>query len=255
MKMLKLIMAAFAWSRLYAIPPGYENPQQPSVVTETFTPDQLIAGRYPLISLQNVTLTGGAALYRGSVLGQVTVGTPAANGVATAGNTGNGTITAVALGATAKVGVYTIKFTGATTYVVMDPSGRQLEPGTAAGAYPGPGTANAGETDVSFTFTAGGTAMAAGDSFTITVPAGSGKYKLATSTATDGSAVPVAILADYTDATAGDVNCAIYAAGEFNSNFLTFGAGITAASAAPILRDANIYLRNVLPATGTITNF
>jgi hypothetical protein len=252
--MLKLLMAAFGWSRLYAIPPGYENPQQPMAVSETFVPDQLIAGRFPLVTMQNVTLTGGAALNRGSVLGQVTVGTPPATGTAVGGNTGNGTITAVAAGSKTQVGTYTIKFTGATTYNVFDPNGRMLEPGAAAGAYPA-GAGAAQETDLSFTFTAGGTAMVAGDGFTITVPAGSGKFKLAASNAVDGSQIPSAILGDYTDATGGDVNCAIYASGEFNSNFLTFGSGITASSAAAVLRDAGIYLRSVLPATGTITNF
>jgi hypothetical protein len=97
--------------------------------------------------------------------------------------------------------------------------------------------------------------MVAGDSFTIVIPAGSGKYKLAAAAATDGSQTPVAILGDYTDASGGDVPCAIYATGEFNSNFLTFGTGVTAASAAPSLRVNGIFLRNVLPATGTITNY
>lgn len=77
----------------------------------------------------------------------------------------------------------------------------------------------------------------------------SGKYILALSAAADGSQNPVAIAADYIDATAGDVNGGIYLAGEFNSAAITLGAGITLAAATAALRPLAIYLKNNVSAT------
>lgn len=156
MKLLKLLAAVLTPVRLYAVTPGTENPQYPMASSETFVPDQLIAGKFDLVTMQNVTITGSAIYQRGTVLGQITA---------------------------------------------------------------------------------------------------SGKYTIATSAASDGSQNPCAILGDYTDCTGGDVNGAIYATGEFNTNALTLGTGITAAAAKAALRPFSIFLRNVLPATGTITNY
>ncbi len=75
-----------------------------------------------------------------------------------------------------------------------------------------------------------------------------GKYTIATSAANDGSQNPIAILADTVDATAADVTGGIYLAGEFNTNAMTFGTGITAAAAKAALRDANIYLKAAVSA-------
>ncbi|HQT79772.1 MAG TPA: head decoration protein [Rhodopila sp.] len=47
-----------------------DNPQTPGIYAETYLPDQLIAGRFPLVT-GNVTL-GAGTLQRGAVLGQVT---------------------------------------------------------------------------------------------------------------------------------------------------------------------------------------
>jgi hypothetical protein len=79
------------------------------------------------------------------------------------GNTGNGTVSAgpTANGATVINGVYTVTFTGATTFSVFDPNGRELEPGTTGVAYSDGG--------IGFTITAGGAAFVAGDGFTMTV--------------------------------------------------------------------------------------
>lgn len=52
-----------------------------------------------------------------------------------------------------------------------------------------------------------------------------GKYSLSATASSDGTQVPVAILAVDTDASDGDVNAAVYFSGEFNSTFCTFGAG------------------------------
>jgi hypothetical protein len=89
-------------------------------------------------------------------------------------NTGTGTLgTLSVVAGTAQNGAYAVKFTGATTFSVFDPNGRELQSGTTGTAY-----ADAG---VAFTITAGGTAFVAGDSFTVTVtnqtiPAGGNTY-------------------------------------------------------------------------------
>lgn len=213
-----------------------DNQQAPGIAAETYNPDQLIAGNLQLVS-DSVLITGGVDLVRGSLLGQQTVG---AAGAAVAGaNTGNGTVTVIAKTAKTKVGVYTIKFTGALAYLVLDPNGVELLPATAAGAYADP--------QIGFTFTAGGTPMVAGDSFTITVAAGSGSFLLSATAATDGSSVPVAVLADAAlcATNAADQISGIYVMGEFNANAMTFGAGWTAATAKAALAPLPIYLKNV----------
>lgn len=214
-----------------------DNAFAPGMISDAYTPDQLVAGHLNLVT-DSVTITGAAALVRGSVLGQVTVGAAAA---AVAGaNTGNGVMSAIALQGRAKVGTYTIRFTGATTYNVINPFGVELTPGYAAGAY--------ADAEINWTFTAGGTAMVAGDTFTIAVAAGSLSYKLAVLASVDGSQNPVAILADNVDATGGDVTGGIYQLGEFNQRALTFGAGHTAASAKAALRAVGIFLKNTVSA-------
>jgi hypothetical protein len=77
-------------------------------------------------------------------------------------NTGTGTLGTLSVTAgVAQNGAYTVKFTGATTFTVLDPNGKALANGTTGVAYNDGG--------VAFTITAGGTAFVAGDSFTVTV--------------------------------------------------------------------------------------
>ena len=89
-------------------------------------------------------------------------GTPAA-AVANGGNTGNGTCGTVTSQTGEQVGTYTISFTAATAFNVLDPKGVLVGTGVT-------GTAFANQ--IGFTITAGGTAFAAGDSFTVAVPPG-----------------------------------------------------------------------------------
>jgi hypothetical protein len=70
----------------------------------------------------------------------------------------------------------------------------------------------------------------------------SGKYTLSASGATDGSETPDAILAEDTDASAGDVVTIAYFRGEFNENALTLGSGHTADSVREGLRQKGIWL-------------
>lgn len=210
-----------------------DNPFAPGMQSDAYIPDQLIAGDAKLVT-DSVTITGAAALVRGSVLGQVLIGAAAA-AVAGGGNTGNGAISAIVQQGKAKVGTYTLRFLTATTYNVINPNGVELTPGYAAGAY--------ADAEINFTFTAGGTPMAAGDTFTIAVAAGSNAYKLAAAAALDGSQTPSAILADNADASGGDVTGPIYLTGEFNQRALTLGAGITLAAAKAALRLVNIFVK------------
>jgi hypothetical protein len=212
-----------------------DNQQAPGILAETYIPDQLIAGDLKLVS-DSVTITGGADLVRGSLMGTVTVGAAAA---AVAGaNTGNGTVTLQTAGARTKIGTYTIRFTGALAFTVVNPYGVELTPGVAAGPYADP--------ELNFTFTAGGTPMIAGDSFTIAVAAGSGKMVLSATAAVDGSQFPTAVLADAAlcATNAADQICGVYLMGEFNANAMTFGIGWTAA-AAKAAAPPGIFLKNV----------
>jgi hypothetical protein len=69
------------------------NPQVPGIAAELFIPDQLIAGDLKLVT-RSVTMTGGALIKRGMVLGQVSIGAvTASTGTAAA----SGTITVAAL--------------------------------------------------------------------------------------------------------------------------------------------------------------
>lgn len=70
-----------------------------------------------------------------------------------------------------------------------------------------------------------------------------GKYKLSTSSATDGSQTPTAILAKDTDATAADTTTVVYLSGEFNQDRITYGPGHTADSVKDGLRNLGIYLK------------
>lgn len=47
------------------------NPFQPGVTSDVFVPDQLIAGRFPLVT-DTITLVSGQNLARGAVLGKIT---------------------------------------------------------------------------------------------------------------------------------------------------------------------------------------
>lgn len=76
----------------------------------------------------------------------------------------------------------------------------------------------------------------------------SGKYTTALSASSDGSQNPVAILVDAVDASGGDKPCSVYLSGEFNTNAMTFGTGITIANSKDALRDLNIYLQTGVAA-------
>jgi hypothetical protein len=104
-----------------------DNPQTPGVFADAYIPDQLIAGRHPLIT-DSITLTGAAALQRGSVLGRQAFGTVAAS---TGTAFGAGTITLAAVptaGDTITIGGTVV------TFVAANPVGNQVLIGATASA-------------------------------------------------------------------------------------------------------------------------
>jgi len=152
-------------------------------------------------SREDVTVLSGQNLKAGTVLGRVAIATPGSS-AAFAGNTGDGAMGAIAVGAGAKAGDYTLVViepaTDAGAFVVTDPDGVVVGTGTVAVEFAQGG--------LTFTLADGGTDFAAGDGFTITVPAGTLKVKASPDPAqADGSEGVVGILALDVDASAADV--------------------------------------------------
>lgn len=215
-----------------------DNPQQPGIYAEAYIPDQLIAGNLKLVT--GLGTLGAGTLKRGTVLGQQTGTITQANPA----NVGNGTLGSITKGAAVKPGVYTLRATSATNFVVAGPDGSAMPNATVGTPYV--------SADINFTLTAGGTAFAAGDAFDVIVPPGN--YVNCVATASDGSEVPVAILADDADASGGAVSCGVYLMGEFNQNAIIPDASWGANSAAwtpqlvTPLRNVGIFLKAVQTA-------
>jgi len=154
------------------------------------------------ISRETITLISGQDLSAGAVLGQITkAGT--ATSAADAGNTGDGAMGAVTVGAGAVVGDYVLTVVAAAAnagaFEVEDPAGVNVGTGDVAAAFSAGG--------LGFTLADGATDFAVGDKFVITVTAGSDKYKQYNPANVDGSEVAVAVLYDNVDASLADVNC------------------------------------------------
>jgi len=218
-----------------------DNAFAPGMTSDAYTPDQLVAGHLNLVT-DSVTLTGAAALVRGSVLG-VTIS--AATAVAAAGtNTGNGVMGAVTASGIVQEGIYILRITKAVTnagdFEIIDPRGIVVGLGSVATAFNQGGLA--------FTLADGSADYVPGDTFLITVSAPTAKYKLSTSAATDGSQIAEAILADAADPSSADVTVGIYKMGEFNQRALTLGAGQTLTAVKAQLGRRGIFLKNAVSA-------
>ncbi len=221
-----------------------DNAQIPSMVSEIYNPDQLVAGRYPIETAQDAMLEGTAVLQRGAILGQATL--PTFSATAKAGNTGNGTVGSITLAPGAAFGNYVLTATSATEFTVTAPNGDDLGVATVGTAF---------NDIVAFTIAAGSTAFVAGDAFTLSALQPSGYWKLSVSTASDGSQNPAGVLASQSaDPTGGPIGVAVYIAGEFNVNAINFDASWTQAALVPKLRSANIYLRNSVSAAPPTSN-
>lgn len=202
--------------------------------SNTYAGKALIVPGIPVLTGKYSLLAGN--LTRGAVVGQVLNGTPV--GAAAAGNTGNGTIGTLSIGAGVKVGVYQIicvePVTNLGTFEVEDPDGVIIGRAIAGTAFAGP---------IGFTIADGSTDFVAGDRFTVTVVAAAGKQvRLAVAAATDGSAVPIGVLADDFDASGGAVDCIVVERGDVMETALSFGAGHTADTVRDALKARGVVL-------------
>jgi len=209
-------------------------------VVNTYTPDALIAGDKvaPLTTVGTIVASAGA-LARGTVLGKITIGaiTAAAKAGGNAANTGALTLDATApILAGAKVGVYTVRCIAAAsnggTFRVMDPDGFSLGDYAVGATF-----AN----DVKFAIADGTQDFIVGEGFDITIAAGSGQYKIVNSANVDGSAVPVAVLAQAVTVTTA-LPSLLYVRGMFNENHLVFGGSDTADTHRAAMQKAGMIL-------------
>lgn len=170
-------------------------------LTESIRPGEfLLAEANGTISREEITIAAAAAaMVAGTVLGKITkAGT--ASAAAYAGNTGNGTIGTITVGAGSIAGVYKLTIiepgTNLGNFQVEDPLGIVVKTGVVGTAFSGGGLA--------FTLADGATDFVAGDGFNITVAAGSGKYVAYNDAAVDGSEVAAGVLYGPVDDLAAD---------------------------------------------------
>jgi len=139
----------------------------------------------PIISRETGTLLAGDSADRtvdiGTVLGKRLFDDPVIT--PDGGNTGDGALGTLTLGAAAKAGTYVVtciaEAANAGTFQVVDPDGFRLPDATVAVAYSNP--------QIGFTISDGATDWAIGDVIEVEVPAGDGKLVTIDFTATDGS--------------------------------------------------------------------
>lgn len=220
----------------------HDNPQHPGVQAYTYNPDQLIADARSLVT-QPVLLASGN-LKRGTVLGQQTENPIQV--VAGTGNTGNGTITGVVLGAAIKTGSYQLVATTATKFNITSPAGDVLGVATVDAAF--------AHAEISLTISAGATAFKAGDSLTLNVFDAVGTYVECVRTATDGSQNPLAVLVDDADATRGPVTAGAYLAGEFNAARLIYGATWSLPALVSAMRPYGIFAKTSISSASPSNN-
>jgi hypothetical protein len=201
--------------------------------TQPLPYDNILDQSYSRLTKSGTITTG--TLTAGAVLGRINtaVGTPAYGD-----NTGDGTIGTISLGAQATGGIYNLICTTggsgtAARFTLTDPLGNVISTVIASGSQQT-------TTHLVFTITAGTVAFAIGD--VITVPVLAGNYKLSASAASDGSAIPVAILLTDADASSASVEALILVAGAVNSRSLTFGTGHSAGTVVDPLRIRGIHL-------------
>lgn len=215
-------------------------------MSETFTPDNLIAGFYPQIrTLKTVAISQGA-LARGAVMGRITKGTVAAavaaGGGSAGANTGAGTCVIDATEprlAGCKPGTYHITFTAAAAFYVTDPDGLVIGSAVALGTF---------AKKIKFVLANSGTAHVAGDGWDIVVAVGSGYLKPVNSANIDGSEVPCSILLESLADKSAIQYALVAETGEFNEDALTFGGSDTHDTHRDALRNLGIFLKLSLPA-------
>jgi len=180
-------------------------------------------------SRENITILAGSGAARVLLAGQSISKLFAGTGVsaADAGNTGDGTMGALTVGARAKVGAYELvciePATDAGMFLLTDPDGVVIGVATVASAFT--------SLHLSFTLADGSANFIAGDRFTLTVTEGASKWLAFDQDLTTGEQFVDGILRD--DVTAPD---AVDATGvayvrdcEFNGGEIVWPADITGA--------------------------
>ena len=189
-------------------------------------------------SREEITVKSGQNLTAGDVIAQqTTAGT--VNGTAGGGNTGDGTIGTLSVGAGAQEGTYTAvctePATNAGTFMVSDPLGVEIGEATVAVAFTG---------EVNFTIADGATDFVAGDRFTIAVSQITEVFVVLPN---DGTDEPAGILYGDVDATAAaKKGTAIVRDAEVNSNLINWPTGISAEDkdlAITTLRESGVIFR------------
>ena len=170
--------------------------------TEDQRPFEALLYEEDILAREAITIISGAGVVKaGTVLGKITTGTTA-SAAAFAGNTGNGTVGTITVGAGAINGVYKLVIiepaTDAGKFQVEDPTGKIIGTGTVAVAFSKSGLA--------FTLADGSADFIAGDGFDITVASGSGKYTPYDDALTNGAQTAVAVNMYEVDATSADVS-------------------------------------------------
>jgi len=215
-----------------------QNPWQPAAIQDTFIPDQLIASNVQLVT-KTVVIGAGLTLKRGTVLGRASLHSVAASAVT---GTGNGTVGTLSVGSAAQVGAYKLTATAADSFALTDPNGNAVGTVTVGTAF----TSN----QLNLTITAGATAFVAGDVFTLTVSEPTNHYSECVRTATDGSQVPSAILADAVDTTGAANTAGVYIMGAFNQNRITYDESWTVEDLAEAMRGYSIFLQDSITGPG-----
>lgn len=158
-------------------------------------------------SREQVTVLAGSGADRelkvGQVLGKATKGTPVIT--PDGGNTGNGALGTLTLGAKALLGDYVVTCIAAAanagTFMVQDPDGRRLADAEVGVAYV--------SQDLNFTISDGGTDWAVGDFITVEVPEGSGKVVAIDFAALNGTQDAYGVLAAAVTAPDGEDNTGV----------------------------------------------
>jgi len=169
------------------------------------------------------------------VCGKVTKSTPT-TGTANAGNTGEGTCTAVTAGDETLIGIYTLECTAVAdasaglgaAFSVMSPDGDALPDAEADVAFT--------NEQLNFTINTVGVAFIVGDSFTVTVAAGSGQIMALSLTAVDGTQDAYGIsIGAYGAAAATDEGVLVVRDAQIVPAYLTWPAGASDAQKAAAL--------------------
>lgn len=151
-------------------------------------------------SRDTITVLAGQTVSKGSVIGQITIGTVPITGTAGVGNTGDGTCMGVTGGAKTKVGTYTLTCIQAIpnggVFTVQDPDGYALPNIIVGTAYV--------NNQINLTINDGGADYGVNDTFTIPVPAGGNQVRPINFSGVDGSANAHGLMTDAVDASAPD---------------------------------------------------